>query len=604
LGDPRDTEPRAQASAVPRPSANHLDRFDLLAAGLLVALAAYVGVILLRAPRNVGEFHDDGLYLVTAKALADGQGYRHTHLPGNPYQTKYPILYPLLVSAIWRLFPAFPDNVAVIQVVNVALWAAGSWLAYLVLRRAWGLPWWLPASGVALAFGHAGTLGLLQTAMSESLYLLFSMGTLVVLQRTTRDPISAQVPRRALWCSVLAGLSAGGAYLTRTVGAAVAAVVLWELDWRRRWRSLAAAAVAMALAAGAWQAWRVYAGHANAANPAFAALAYDLDYTIWLPQSPGALARVIIHNLSAVIAEHYVLLFPIQVDSVAHALQERARGVMLLYAGMLFAAVLTLVGAAGVWNRRQLSLHVYLLAYLGLVLMWPFSPMRFLLPILPLLTTLFLAGCYRLVRGLVSLVQFVAASAPTSDAADGETEVLSRWSGARVGARVSSVVVSLFVFWLAYANLWQITVQPGRAKFAEDVRRREVLVDLLRSRTPPDAVICADMAGYVHLRTGRKVVPFLPWTNPLPFLYPDDRELGGCGRAVTRHEVRNIVDYASTSLVPYLRATGSTHLVPLDENSSYYGIAFADLRQRYPHYFRLLGTREGYSLYQVVLPPQ
>src|SRR5438128_7525740 len=82
-------------------------------AGAVLALAA-VYLIALRTPA-AGIFHDDGVYLVTAKALATGQGYRIASLPGEIFQTKYPPLFPLLLAAAWKLYPRFPDNVAVLK---------------------------------------------------------------------------------------------------------------------------------------------------------------------------------------------------------------------------------------------------------------------------------------------------------------------------------------------------------------------------------------------------------------------------------------------------------------------------------------------------------
>ena len=39
-----------------------------------------------------------------------GDGYRIESLPGQPYQTKYPPLYPALLAGIWKLNPQFPAN--------------------------------------------------------------------------------------------------------------------------------------------------------------------------------------------------------------------------------------------------------------------------------------------------------------------------------------------------------------------------------------------------------------------------------------------------------------------------------------------------------------
>ena len=149
-------------------------------AGLLLA-AGFVLALLLTGPLKVGLWRDDAVYLATAKSLADGHEYRNPHLPGAPYQTKYPILYPLVVSLVWRLWPAFPANVHVVQVVNVLLWTLGSWLAYVLMRRLWGIPRWLAACAVILAFIGPSTVPLLQVAMSEPLYLCLSMGALLAL---------------------------------------------------------------------------------------------------------------------------------------------------------------------------------------------------------------------------------------------------------------------------------------------------------------------------------------------------------------------------------------------------------------------------------------
>ena len=70
--------------------------FVALGVGLIWPYAA-----LFRAPAS-GSYHDDGVYLVTARALAEGEGYRIISLPDEPVQTKYPVLFPFLLSLIWR----------------------------------------------------------------------------------------------------------------------------------------------------------------------------------------------------------------------------------------------------------------------------------------------------------------------------------------------------------------------------------------------------------------------------------------------------------------------------------------------------------------------
>jgi hypothetical protein len=44
------------------------------------------------------------------KAWSEGKGHIIPSLPGAPAQTKYPPLYPMLLSLVWSISPRFPDN--------------------------------------------------------------------------------------------------------------------------------------------------------------------------------------------------------------------------------------------------------------------------------------------------------------------------------------------------------------------------------------------------------------------------------------------------------------------------------------------------------------
>ena len=68
----------------------------MVAALALVICSFYL--LALTAPA-AGMFHDDGVYLVTAKSLAEGRGYRLLSMPGEPPQTKYPVLFPFSLSS-------------------------------------------------------------------------------------------------------------------------------------------------------------------------------------------------------------------------------------------------------------------------------------------------------------------------------------------------------------------------------------------------------------------------------------------------------------------------------------------------------------------------
>src|SRR5712692_7478162 len=100
--------PELSAPSAPLPLAG-INRYSRFLLWILLAAVAWTYGLCLH-PVWFGHDNDDAVYVVTAKALANGQGYRTISLPLEPPQTKYPPLYPLLLSLIWRLYPQFPAN--------------------------------------------------------------------------------------------------------------------------------------------------------------------------------------------------------------------------------------------------------------------------------------------------------------------------------------------------------------------------------------------------------------------------------------------------------------------------------------------------------------
>ena len=95
-----------------------LRRADAIAA-LAIAAAMLIGGWMRMTPGVAGAFHDDGVYALTAKALANGDGYRLIQLPGAPPQTKYPILYPAFLSLFWHEAETLPSRIATMQIATL-----------------------------------------------------------------------------------------------------------------------------------------------------------------------------------------------------------------------------------------------------------------------------------------------------------------------------------------------------------------------------------------------------------------------------------------------------------------------------------------------------
>jgi hypothetical protein len=172
---------------------------------------------------QLGFAGDDVMYIGAARSLANGAGYHEPALPGNPWQTKYPPGYPLMLAAILK------SNVA-----NWCFWIiAHSWL-WLVAASA-TLAWAMIQTGLtpleAAAVGalwaanpaasQAGTSALSDVPYCAVLFLALGL---------------ARTDKGESWRTGAAGFLVGLASLIRVAGLiAGAAVFLWYL-WRKRFQ--------------------------------------------------------------------------------------------------------------------------------------------------------------------------------------------------------------------------------------------------------------------------------------------------------------------------------------------------------------------------------
>lgn len=517
----------------------------------------------LRSGPEAGGFGDDGVYLATGKALAEGRGYRHIELPGEPLQTKYPPLYPLALAALWRLQPKLLDHPELIRGFNLLCWSLGSVLACHVMARTWRLPRWLIASGVALATLSPLTRSLVGGAMSESLFLCLTMAALA-LGVTPR--------RRALGKPLAAALCAATAFLTRTVGISAAVAVLATLIARRRIRAALVAGAVVGIALVGWAAWTRHARTLNAALPASTALAYDLDYSIWLPRDVGTAARVVLHNTADATLSLSELLVPLP-PAWLEPNQTGLAGGWPLAVIVVLVLAFTKWGAITTWRRRQPLLHVYLWISIVLILIWPYESLRFLVPLLPILATLLLAGIGDVARRVFGRKRPLAATP----------------------------VIALVVMVGGWRALSMVTPDVWRERAVAVTREVDALADLIRRTTPESAVIAAPRGGYLYLRTGRKFVPPMPYDQPITDYYPPNRRVLQCGRATTAAIRAAEAQLAERRYGEYLAMAGVTHVVPLSEQARY-GSVFEQHRAHASLTALPMGSTRAYRLFEIHRP--
>lgn len=238
----------------------------LVALTLILAIAPSAWVAWrLRAMPQFGSFVDDGVYWVTAKSLAEGHGYKIRSLPEEPWQTKYPPLYPAYLSLVWKINPEFPANLP-LATLFAWIWAPPLLLlSYLVFRR------------FELSQGEALALTALLALNPHLLYFASGLHTEVpytVLLLTTILLLEHAGRRGSLAGAVLASVVAGLAFLCRTNGIALVASGAAGLLLARRLRSAALYALAALPAVAGWS-WWTWAHKYTGDNPG---VIYHTDY--------------------------------------------------------------------------------------------------------------------------------------------------------------------------------------------------------------------------------------------------------------------------------------------------------------------------------------
>jgi hypothetical protein len=428
-----------------------------------VAVAAVVGANLTGA--LVGVFYDDGIYLALARSLAEGHGYRLLYLPGAPAAVHYPFLYPLFLAALWKLDPSFPANVALFQGANAVLLGAFAALLVLYLRRSLGGRTWAWA---ALVAGSATVLPLVivgTVLYSEPLFLVLAVGACWV-----GDAARSASSRRHAWVlALLAGLLAGSATLTRSVGMALVVAVPLSLTLARRPRAAAAAAAAAVACLAPWLLW--VARHHPDLDPAL--VANYGTYTDLLRQAGwGSLSPVSIADLLRPLGAVGLALF--------HGWLRFCLGV---------PALIVLVAGFRPLIVRAPALGWTVLGYLAEIVAWPVRPDRFVWAIWPVLSVIFVLGAARLWRRL---------------AGDARTAArLGRWC-------VAGTVVIVAAAYAFYQVHGYVRGDATRLQKSISASFAPVL-PWIRQSTPPDAVIAVEDEAHVWLYTGRRAVPSYLW---------------------------------------------------------------------------------------------
>jgi len=418
---------------------------------------------------------DNAIYIILARSLAKGNGYRLANTPDNEPFAKSPPVFPLLLTPLTLLGG---NNLRLLKLLSTAsFWLALLPLYYLV-RPALGVPG--ARVLVLLSIANPWLYRYANIVRPEGLYFLFSLAALALFARA-KDRLA-----RSLVTLSLAALCAALAFLTRSIGVSLMVALLVVLAWRRHWRGSLAT---MAVYAVVLAPWVVYLW----------SLPADIRQNSYLREliAPGSDSHSVAGLVTQLVHLGHLAFenVPAYIASWAGALFYAPTRFFDLIARYIpaFALVHNLLGLAvlasliwGLWLSLRRGINppaVYLVGYMVICLVWPWQGEKFLVPVIPV-ALFFVAGSVHVAETLLT----------------------------RPGRRNLPLIPTLAVL-LMVINLGGDTALYLRRvmnPYPPEWQSYFTVADWTVTHLPQDAVVMARKPYLFHLRSGHLTVPYPP----------------------------------------------------------------------------------------------
>lgn len=456
-------------------------------------------VYLLRLDRTAGLMIDDAWYLVLAKALASGDGYRLTSSAAVAIMPVVPPGFPALLAPVFAILPNFPDNLLLLKMISIAAMAGVGVATYRYLTQVRPVePWVAAAVTVATLLTPALVFLATSTVMAEAAFTLTQLVAVILLDRSRADG-PADVRR-----TVLAGMAMAAAVIIRSAGVAMLLGGVLYLLHQRSWRRLAVFAGTGALCLAPWLIYS--AAHAptaeqSASHGGTIALAYA-DLLAMRRAGNGEAGRASVAELPARVAGNAVNVFGRDLGGVfvpglyrgasesgeetvsiggAGASMGSALGTMVVSFGL---SGIVLLGLIVNLRSRGSAADTLVIASFAMILLVSTRTFRYVLPLAPFLWLYLATG----LRSLASLIERT-----------------------HVSARPNQVALHRVLFLSLIALQLQDHVQYARLKVADppaahwlhDARAVDEVLAWVEGNLPAGAPLASTNPGLVYLRTGR-----------------------------------------------------------------------------------------------------
>lgn len=478
-------------------------------ATLVVILTVY----LLRIDGVVGQFKDDAWYVILCKALATGNGYNLINLPQRSGFYFYPPLFPFLLSLLYRMWPDFPSNVPLLKSLSIASMLILPFLVFRLLNQEERLPKFL-AYLVAFSTALAPSLVMMATSsiMSECVFTTLQFASLLWADSCRREVDKQSSARTPL----ITGILAAASILTRTIGIALIPAIAIDFLKQRIVKPLVIFLASAILCLAPWQVYkhlRSSAGTLGPVMPGYAAQFWDrlagsqlgIKATSHdLPARAWQLSTVIIGDDVGAILAPPLYRFPgesgqevIGMTAVIPKVSRNAIGLPSATMGLNISAqiislgfsIVVFIGFVTAARRYTGAIELFFVFTLAIIVVWPWAPIRFLGPLVPLIFYYLLLGIMTIYRAISRKLRLVSPH--------------DVWA-------LSRVIMLCLVGLLLYDNLAYIAARgegPTSWRYPACVREFQAnkeAAEWIRSHVPPNEVVAGGNPAFVYLFSGHQ----------------------------------------------------------------------------------------------------
>ena len=335
---------------------------------IVIVMCVLFGIIyLLTLNPLLGINGDNAKYIVLAKSIVSGNGFRIISSPDKPQETRYGFGYPLLIAPVVYFFP---DNVIALKLISVFFAAASLIAIFQLFRKCAGLP--VAIAIMALSGICHYTVFYAHQVMTEIPYLLFSVLTIYFIEKYS----DADTYKNKYL--LLGSMGLAMAYFVKTVGIFLFISAIGYFLIRKKIVKAVLIFLCFLVITGPW---------------------FIRNLTV--SESPSYLAELMQKNPYD--PEQGMITLSSIRERVVWGVKYHRRTISNMFGyynqkSWLFVLPVMIVGFA-VSCRRRIYLHnIYVPLYLIVYLFWYWKTLRFVVPLVPFIFYYFITGLVVLSR--------------------------------------------------------------------------------------------------------------------------------------------------------------------------------------------------------------